>query len=471
MLTKKGWKKNNKNNNNGKVQVKQEVSYASEGGKSDECYTITCDEEISGKWILNSGCSYHICSNKKWFTTYRSTDGGTVLMDNNHSCKTVGLGSIRIKMYDGVVRTLMDVRHVPDLRKNLISVGALDSGGCKIVTWNGVKKVVRGSLIVMKGIHEGNLYALQGTTITEEIAVGASESGGDPCECTELRHRRLGHMSEKGLDLLVKKDLLKNLKKPCMDFCEHCMYGKAHRIQFQPSKHRSRGILDYVHTDVWGPASVTSKGGSRYFVTFVDDYSRYAWIYFLKHKNEEFDTFKKWKAMGENRTGKKLKTLRSNNGTEYTDGAFKEFCGKEGIARHWTVRNTQQQNGVAERLNRTFREKSMCMRSYAGLARVGCKCFLHSEPISTFKVRWRCTLQGIDRGTCRPTITSTRESLMRGPRRLYSWVCGRCKRLSLWCVEDSKFIISRDVNFDENSMIASLKAIVPGGDDVETTKS
>lgn len=118
-----GWKKNNKNNNNEKVQSKQEVSYASEEGGSDECYFVFCDEKISGKWILDSGCSYHMCPNRKWFTTYRNIDGGNVLMGNNHSCKTMGLGSIRIKMHDGVVRTLMDVRHVPDLQKNFISVG------------------------------------------------------------------------------------------------------------------------------------------------------------------------------------------------------------------------------------------------------------------------------------------------------------------------------------------------------------
>ena len=118
------------------------------------------------------------------------------------------------------------------------------------------------------------------------------------------------------------------------------MYRKAHRVQFLKSNHKSRGILDYVHTDVWGPASTTSKGGSRYFVSFIDDHSRYAWVYFLKHKNEVFETFKKWKAMVENRTRKKLKTLRSDNGTEYTYGAFKDFCDQEGIARHWIVRST-----------------------------------------------------------------------------------------------------------------------------------
>jgi transposase InsO family protein len=85
-------------------------------------------------------------------------------------------------------------------------------------------------------------------------------------------------------------------------------------------------LIDYVLADVWGSASITSKGGSRYFVKYVDDYSRYAWIYFLKHKNEVFDIFKCLKAMVENRTGRKLKTLRSDNGTEYTDEAFKRFC-------------------------------------------------------------------------------------------------------------------------------------------------
>lgn len=87
---------------------------------------------------------------------------------------------------------------------------------------------------------------------------------------------RLGHMSEKGLSLLSGKGLLKNMNKPCMEFYEHSVYGKVHRLKFSTSKHKSKGLLDYVHTDVWGPTKVTSKGGFRYFVTYVDDHSRYA---------------------------------------------------------------------------------------------------------------------------------------------------------------------------------------------------
>lgn len=480
------WKKD-KNDNNGKVQGAQEAGYASEGGGAEDCFNATGDEESSGKWILDSGCSYHMSPNRKWFTTYEDINGGTVLMGNNHSCKTVGVGSIRIRMHDGVVRTLKDVRHVPELRKNLISVGALDSGGCKIVTWNGVKEVVRDSLVVMKGIRQRNLYKLLGTTVTGSAAVGADGTGSNPGDYTRLWHRRLGHMSEKGLDLLCKKGLLKNLKKPCMDFCEHCVYGKAHRVQFASSKHRSRDILDYVHTDVWGPATVTSKGGSRYYVTFIDDHSRYAWIYFLKHKNEVFDTFKKWKAMVENRTEKKLKTLRSDNGTEYTDGAFKEFCDREGIARHWTVRNTPQQNGVAERLNRTLRERAMSMRSHAGLGR---EWWSESMNIALFTINrsphsslggdtpyrlWSGEHADYERlrtfGCTAYYHVKEGKLDARAKKAIFLGYATGVKGYRLWCLEDSKFIISRDVTFDENSMAAKFKAVMPGEEVNETVKS
>ena len=113
-----------------------------------------------------------MCPNRKWFSTYQSLDGGTVLMGNDHACKTVGLGTIRVKMHDGTIITLKDVRHIPDLRKNLISLGLLEKNGCKIVLENGVLKVVRGSFVVMKGIRHDNLYPLLGTTVTGELAVG-----------------------------------------------------------------------------------------------------------------------------------------------------------------------------------------------------------------------------------------------------------------------------------------------------------
>ena len=122
----------------------------------------------SSGWIIDTGCSYHMCPNREWFTTYKEVDGETINMGSDQSCKTVGIGSVRIKMHDGVVRTLVNVRHIPDLRKGLISLGMLESKGCKVVAIGGVLKVVHGSTVVMKGIRQRNLYPLLGKVVTSE---------------------------------------------------------------------------------------------------------------------------------------------------------------------------------------------------------------------------------------------------------------------------------------------------------------
>ena len=93
-------------------------------------------------------------------------------------------------------------------------------------------------------------------------------------------------------------------------------------------------------------------------LTFIDDYSRKVWVYFLKQKSDVFITFKQWKALIENQTGKKIKRLRTDNGMEFCGNEFDQFCMNEGIVRHRTVRYTPQQNGVAERMNQTLLERA-----------------------------------------------------------------------------------------------------------------
>jgi len=115
-------------------------------------------------------------------------------MGNNMSCKVVGIGSIRIKMHDGVVRTLTNVRHIPDLKKNLISLGTLDSQGCKYCTEGRVLRVCKGSLIVIKGKLVNGLYLLQGSTIVG-VAVVSSSLDHD-LDTTRLWHMHLRHTSE-----------------------------------------------------------------------------------------------------------------------------------------------------------------------------------------------------------------------------------------------------------------------------------
>ena len=118
-----------------------------------------------------------------------------------------------------------------------------------------------------------------------------------------------------------------------------------------------------IHTDLCGPMSVPSLNGCQFYVIFIDDYSRRTWIYFLKHKDssEVLSKFKEFKALVENQSGQKIKTLRSDNGGEFTSDIFKYFCISVGINRECSVPYNPQQNGIAERKNRSIVESARAM--------------------------------------------------------------------------------------------------------------
>jgi transposase InsO family protein len=104
-------------------------------------------------------------------------------------------------------------------------------------------------------------------------------------------------------------------------------------------------------------------------LTFIDDFSRKVWVYFLKEKSKVFKVFKDWKTLLEYQTEKKIKRLRTDNGLEFSNHRFDEFCKGEGFFWHKTVVNTPQQNGVAERMNRTLLERARCMLFNVGLGK------------------------------------------------------------------------------------------------------
>ena len=180
---------------------------------------------------------------------------------------------------------------------------------------------------------------------------------------------RLGHVGEKSLQILAKHGLLKGIKTCKLDFCEHCDLGKQRRVWYGTAIHNTKGIWDYVHSNVWGPTKTPSIGGRHYSVTFVDDFSRKFWVYTMKNKNDVLGVFLKWKAQVENQTGRKIKVLRTDNGREYKSDPFLKVCEDCGIHRHFTIRRTPQQNGVSERMNKTLVENVRCMLSNVGLGK------------------------------------------------------------------------------------------------------
>ncbi|CAL2237112.1 unnamed protein product [Prunus armeniaca] len=213
----------------------------------------------SSNWILDSGCSYHICSNKEWFDTYEKEDGGEVMMGDGSMCKVKGDGTIKVKIHDGAVRMLGMVRHIPKLSKNLISLGTLDKNDYSFKANGGKLIISKGSLVIMKGEVQPNyLYRLCGTTITSGVAVSTSKDSDNEIQ---LWHLRLGHMSERGMQQLHSRKLLKSVQSCKLEFCRFCTMGKQSNIAFkqQNKEERSTGVLDYIHTDVWGPSRLNQR--------------------------------------------------------------------------------------------------------------------------------------------------------------------------------------------------------------------
>jgi hypothetical protein len=285
-----------------------------------------------------------------------------------------------------------------------------------------------------------------------------------------LWHQRLGHIGEKGLRTLHGKGMVGGMSNCTLDFdfCEHFIYGKHNQVRFPSGATRAKGILELIHNDVFGPVPVPSLGKSVYYVSFIDDFSRNTWIYFLRKKSEVFDKFKEFKALVENQTEKKIKVLRTDNGGEFCGNEFEKFCKKCGIARKKTTPYTPQQNGVVERMNRTLMEKSRSMLSGARLGQefwaeaVGTSCYLvNRSPSSTLDDKtphevWsgkKPSLQHLRVFGCDAYVHVPKENRSKLDKKaekcIFIGYKDGVKGYKLWNPETKKNVYSRDVVFRE----------------------
>jgi hypothetical protein len=179
-------------------------------------------DNIFEYWVVDSGDSFHATPHRKHFLDYVQGNFVQVHLRDDASCKIVGMRKVKIKQSNGNQWLLKEVRHVPDLRKKLISIGQLASEGCISIFTDKVWKVTKGSLMIEKGEKVGTLYLCIGNT---DSSISLASTGVD----TALWNHRLGHMSENGMQILHKRKKIPDLKQTDLDFCEHCVYEKHKR--------------------------------------------------------------------------------------------------------------------------------------------------------------------------------------------------------------------------------------------------
>jgi transposase InsO family protein len=209
----------------------------------------------------------------------------------------------------------------------------------------------------------GNLYYFT-PALTSELYFAASDINNDPYV---LWHHRFGHPGQHILESISEHvvGISGALKNSNLKICQGCIYAKSHRQPFpKTSTNRATQLLERVHSDLCGPMPVPSLNGSRYILTFIDDASRYTRVYFLEHKGDTFVTFREYRVLVEKEVGQPIKILRSDGGGEYINHDMKNYLAQNGIRHETSTPDTPQQNGVAERYNRTLLETVSILRGY-----------------------------------------------------------------------------------------------------------
>eukprot|EP00253_Pinus_taeda_P025810 PITA_25810 len=282
-------------------------------------------------WLLDSGCSNHMTGNIALFSMLDQSVKSQVTLGTDSQVFVMGKREVNVFTRKGEKKTIADVYYVPRMKCNLLSIGQLVQKRYNVLFENDVciimDKAPSKRCIAKVKMTRRKMFPLRmkaDLKYGEEIAVVTQEAfQSEPKNENWLWHLRFGHLNFRGLNLLNRKRMVRGL--PLIE----------------------------------KPDSLSE--GSHYILTFIDDFTRKTWVYFLKNKSEVFERFCNFKALVENQSGLHIKVLRTDRGGEYISKEFLRFCRENGIHKQFTTRYTSQQNGVAERKNRTIMDMARSM--------------------------------------------------------------------------------------------------------------
>ncbi|KAJ9561242.1 hypothetical protein OSB04_006402 [Centaurea solstitialis] len=296
-------------------------------------FMIDCLITSYESWVIDTGSGNHICNHLQGFTRRETLrkDRSNLRVGEGTPLIAEAVGSYSLSLPSGLVLELENCYYVPKMIKNVMSF----------------------DLLVDRATPVNGLYIVNLQDDNKEI-YHISKRSKDIEDQTYLWHCRLGHINKKRVELLLKGGFLGTFDFKPFDNCESCLSGKMTNEPFNKDNERATDLLEIVHTDVCGPFSHEARGGYRYFITFTDDFSRYGYVYLMRHKSESFEKFKEYQNEVQNQLDRKIKFLRSNRGGEYLSQEFGNHLMECGIVSQLTPPYTPQMNGVSERRNRTL---------------------------------------------------------------------------------------------------------------------
>uniref|UniRef100_A0AAV1TLZ0 Polyprotein n=1 Tax=Peronospora matthiolae TaxID=2874970 RepID=A0AAV1TLZ0_9STRA len=335
-----------------------------EGTTDGDAVFVVSTERVNG-WLIDSGATAHMTPHRSDLFEYENVNGGIeVTIADGKKLQVTGRGTVRLLGLDGKRIKMVEVLHIPGLDRRLLSVGKLADRVLNVEFQRSSCVIWGAASAIAKGKKVGKAYMLD---CEQEEARFVQYARAD--SKWELWHARLGHPNQDALDKTRHAtNGIPAVGQPPQSLCGGCMKGKQTVAKFPHcSSSKTSRVLELFHTDMMGPMNNPSKGGAKYVLTFVDDYSRYVVAYFLKKKSEVAIKLREFMTFYENQWGERMKCLRSDNGTEFVNQEMTKICMLNGIVHQRTVPYSPQQNGVAERMNRTIMERSRSMLYYKGV--------------------------------------------------------------------------------------------------------
>ncbi|PKU78648.1 Retrovirus-related Pol polyprotein from transposon TNT 1-94 [Dendrobium catenatum] len=339
--------------------------FAPTNSRSMNAFLAQQNQNSSQDWILDSGASNHLTpdlSNLHYPANYQGTDN--VSIANGSQLPVVHSGQGLLPLPDTPRKIyLRKLLHVPHLSHNLLSVSQLTTDNPISISFdaNGFQiKDRKDHRLLLRGPLRDGLYHLQRPIIPKPTALHATTNQ------ETIWHARLGHPHHGLLKHLLP--FLPDINHISNKFsCASCTMSKCHKSPFNKNNSVSHAAFDLIHSDVWGPAPVNSLDGFRYYVIFVDDFTRFSWLYLMTSKQETISKFRLFHQLIQTQFNITPKAFRSDGGGEFTSHEFNTYLQSHGIQRQLSCPHTPEQNGLAERKHRHLLDLARTMMHAANL--------------------------------------------------------------------------------------------------------
>ena len=319
-------------------------------------------------WISDTGATDHFTPDLSTIPDhqeYTGTDLATV--GNGQAIPITHIGNSQLKASSHLFH-LRKVLRVPSMASNLLSVNKFchDNNCCFLFDANQfkIKDMPTGKLLY-RGPSKNGLYPIDGVSLPPPCHTSNFSSKS---VSSKVWHDRLGHPNSQVQQRIFSNSPVHNSSSNKTESaCTHCIQEKMTHFPFHKSVSKACKPLEIIHSDVWGPSPITSVGGTRFYVIFVDEFTRFTWFYPIRNKSQVLSCFVSFSNTMQNLLNHKIKILRTDCGGEYASNEFHSFCISHGITHQYTCPHTSQQNGLAERKHRHIVDIALTLISQSSL--------------------------------------------------------------------------------------------------------